>query len=221
MARSEYLNDQSIGLSYFLKDYPEMQVVPSRTKSLVVRGTFSFIGKTEQGPELADSFELEIIIPDRFPFFLPKVKEIAKKIPRAEGFHINPDDSLCLGSPLRLLSLIKNEPTLVGFAERCLVPYLYAISLKLKEGGKLYMGELEHGAPGIIADYLNLFNLKNKNQVIYALKLICLRKRVANKKLCPCDCGKRLGKCLFRFNVNKFRNTTTRKWLSAHLKELC
>lgn len=220
MAKREYLGDQNIGLSQFLKDYPEMQIVPARTKNLVLRGTFTFTGKTEDGPEISDRFELEITVPSEFPFLLPTVKEIAKKIPRQEGFHINPDDSLCLGSPLRLLSLVQDLPTIVGFAERCLVPYLYAIHLKLKQGGGLYMGELEHGSPGIITDYLELLSLKSKNEVLEALELMCVRKRVANKKICPCICGRRLGKCSLRFKINKFRNMTNRNWFTGHFLEL-
>jgi hypothetical protein len=44
-----------------------------------------------------------------------------------DGKHrINPDETLCLGSPLRLMMLVHAEPTLSGFASNCIVPYLYS-----------------------------------------------------------------------------------------------
>ena len=67
----------------------------------------------KHGPEIIDSFELIIIVPTSFPRELPKVTEIANRIPRDGNHHVNPDGTLCLGSPLRLLSLISGNPDII------------------------------------------------------------------------------------------------------------
>ena len=207
-------------LRKFLSDYPFMALRPTKDKNLVLKGDFQFIAKSKDGPEIQDSFELKIEIPYGFPQRIPKVWETNNKIPRTEEgeFHINPDDSLCLGSPLRLLDKINIKGTLVGFTESCLVPFLYAVSIKLQKGGDFYMGELAHGLPGILDDYKDLLGIESNENIIKALELIGTKKRIANKALCPCSCGKRLGKCKLRFVTNRLRKTTSRSWFKNHAK---
>lgn len=202
----------------FLKDYPGMAIKPSRSDSTVLKGAFDFTAVANNGPELTDSYELKVEFPCRFPKELPKVWELQDKIPRGEEFHINPDDTLCLGSPIRLLQKANKNPTASGFARTCIVPFLYAVSRKVKDGGDFYMGELEHGEPGIVDDYMDLFCLKSKFEVINALHLLSMKKRIANKRTCPCKCGRRLGRCKFRLKINDFRKMASRSWFKKHAK---
>ncbi len=159
--------------------------------------------------EIHDSFALQIDVPKAFPKDLPKVRETEGRIPQTGDYHVNQDDrTLCLGSPLSLLLKISKSPTLSGFAENCLVPYLFAISRKLKSGGSLPFGELAHGSKGMLADYIHLFGLKRPEQARYAFQLLGMKKRRANKLLCPCGCGIHLGRCKF----NEFRSLASRSW---------
>ena len=207
-------------LRQFLNDYPFMSLKPTKDNSLILKGDFQFIAKSKDGPEINDSFKLKIEIPLGFPKKIPKVWETNNKIPRTkEGeYHINPDDSLCLGSPLRLLDKINRNGTLVGFTETCLVPFLYAVSIKLQKGGDFYMGELAHGLPGIFADYKDLFGIEDNKSIVKVLELIGTKKRIANKAPCPCSCGKKLGKCKLRFVTNRLRKTASRSWFKNHAK---
>ncbi len=41
---------------------------------------------------------------------------------------------------------------------------------------------------------------------------LSLRKRHSNKKKCPCDCGNRVGKCNFRYKLEKIKTVAKRKW---------
>lgn len=207
-------------LRHFLSDYPFMSLRPSKGNSLILKGDFQFIAKSKDGPEIKESFVLRIEIPLGFPKKVPKVWELNNKIPRTkEGeYHINHDNSLCLGSPLRILDKINRNGTFVGFTETCLIPFLYAVSIKLKNGGDFYMGELAHGLPGIWDDYKDLFGIKENQNIIQALELIGTKKRIANKSPCPCSCGKRLGKCKLRIVANRLRKAATRSWFKAHAK---
>ena len=207
------------GLREFLRLYPRMSLAPIRGAGLTLEGQFDFTAQLEGDIEITDSFRLRIDIPKNFPADIPTVMEPSRKIPRDGRHHVNDDGSLCLGSPLRLRWKLTNNPSLVGFAADCLIPYFYAIFYKLKHG-KFPFGELPHGGAGLVQDYAVLFRLENKEQILKAFQLLGLKRRIANKKDCPCGCGLRLGKCRFRNKINKYRYWASRFWFRSHLKDL-
>src|SRR6267378_5314042 len=186
------------GLISFLADYPGMGVVPSRQAGLVLKGRFAFHARQQDGARpIEDNYHLRIDIPPGFPRDLPKVTELDLKIPRTAKHHVNWDGTLCLGSPLRILQKLARRATLNGFAEDCIVPYLYAASHRRIHGGELLFSELAHGRDGELADYVDLFSLKNSAQAKQVLLALGTKKRLANKLPCPCGCEKRLGRCVF------------------------
>jgi hypothetical protein len=193
-----------------------MRVKPTTGPELVIEGGFSFSAKRNDGIEITDSYRLRLVVPQSFPKDLPSVTELDLRIPRIPGYHVNPDGSLCLGSPLRLLYKLSRAPSLCGFASSCIVPYLYAISHKSKHGGPLPFSELAHGTPGEVQDYAELFLLSRPEQVRQALRVLGMKKRIANKENCPCGCGKRLGNCRFNRTIRKFRRLASRSWYLSH-----
>ena len=193
-----------------------MSTAPSSDAGVRLRGKFRFKANVPDNGWVDDCYLLEIFIPTNFPPDFPKVQEVGGKIPRDGTFHVNSDGTLCLGSPLRLLKKINCAPYLISFTEKCLVPYLYAVSHKLRYGGKFVLGELAHGNQGILDDYSAIFGLKEKHQIKQAIKLLGLKKRIANKSLCPCGCGKRLGMCPFHHKLNEFRKMAPASWFKAH-----
>lgn len=203
-------------LSQFLSDYPGMSTAPCSDAGVCLRGKFRFKAVVSGSDEIEDFYKLEIIVPGKFPKALPKAKETGGKIPRDGNFHVNPDGTLCLGSPLRLLKKIHSAPSLNGFADKCLVPYLYAVSYKLMHGGEFVFGELAHGDQGIVDDYSVMLGLKERHQITHAIQLLGIKKRIANKKSCPCGCGKRLGACPFHHKLNEFRKMAPVSWFKAH-----
>lgn len=210
------------GILEFLKDYPGMAIGPSRGNDITINGIFKFRAAVMGLPEIEDSYSLSIAIPDKFPLQLPSVQEIGGKIPRDQKHHINPDDTLCLGSPLRLFKKLNNNnnPNVITFAEECLVPYLYAISYKIQNGGSFVFGELAHGQKGVIDDYVDLFGLQTREQVIYALRLLGVNKRLANKQVCPCKCGNRLGVCRFNKILNEYRRIAPASYYREQLRNI-
>src|ERR1051326_8153588 len=113
------------GLSQFLEEHPEMAIRPSALPGLDLRGVLSFKAQPAGKPEITDTYSLTIIVPPAFPAALPAVTESGRRIPRDGDHHVNPDDTLCLGSPLRLLLKLSKRPTLPGYVDVCVVPYLY------------------------------------------------------------------------------------------------
>jgi len=203
-------------LRQFLRDYPGMSTAPCSDAGVCLRGKFRFKANVSGNDEIDDAYKLEIVVPDKFPQALPDVKETGGKVPRDGNFHVNQDGTLCLGSPLRLLRKIHSAPNLTGFVDKCLLPYLYAVSHKLRHGGDFVFGELAHGDQGIVDDYSVMLGLKERSQVTQAIQLLGIKKRIANKRLCPCGCGKRLGACPFHHKLNEFRKMAPVSWFKAH-----
>ena len=186
-----------------------------------MRGRFAFTASHRDAGEIIDEFELEIEIPPPFPKELPRVTETGGRIPKKVDCHVNEvDGTLCLGSPLRLLRLLAEEPTLTGFAARCLVPYLFAQSRKLAGSGTFTFGELTHGLPGMLDDYVALFGVRDISQAVEALRLLGMKTRRANKLPCPCSCRKRLGRCRFNAKLREFRAVAGRPWFRGEYRAI-
>jgi hypothetical protein len=201
------------GLDEFLNDQPFISIQPSSGNSLLLEGDFQFCAEHEGRPRISDIYHLQISIPKEFPLQVPTVAEIGGKIPRIDNFHVNGDGTLCLGSRIRLMARLQSEPTVPGFSKNCIVPYLYAMSLKLTHDQDFIFGELRHGIRGELDDYKELLGLKRNDQVVPALLCLLKKKRLANKMSCPCGCRRRLGKCEFNVTVRTFRSVLPKAWL--------
>lgn len=204
----------------FLDDYPGMAIVSRSGSGTCLRGKFRFRANVSDGEEIEDCYQLEIYVPENFPHELIRVKETANKIPNNGDYHVNPDGTLCLGSSVRLLIEINHSKDLSEFAEKCLIPHLYAVSVKLRNGGELPFGELKHGKAGLIDDYSDLFGISDPDQVARTLILLGMKKQRANKRPCPCGCGKRLGKCKFHLRLNEIREMATATWFKERAMEI-
>jgi hypothetical protein len=201
------------GLDEFLNDQPFISIQPSNGNPLLLEGDLQFCAQHEGHPQIRDTYHLQISIPKEFPRQVPTVTEIGGRIPRLDDFHVNGDGTLCLGSRIRVMARLQSEPTVPGFSKNCIVPYLYAMSLKLTHGQDFIFGELRHGIRGELDDYKELLGLKCNDQVVPALRCLLKKKRLANKMSCPCGCRRRLGKCEFNVTVRRFRSVLPKAWL--------
>ena len=195
----------------FLREYPLMRIVPNRKNLIIISGKFHFSACVPDGEIIEDSYEIILEIPHTFPRGIPVVKEVENRIPDDGKHHVNSGgNSLCLGSPFRILVKLKSNPSLIGFAKECLVPYFYATSYKLKYKTEYLFGELRHGKLGIYDDLMEMFEFIDTKQVDALLKILVLKKRVANKCPCPCGCGLRFGRCTLRLKITELQKFHTR-----------
>jgi len=180
------------GLDPLLQTYPGLSVRPNADDSLLISGQLRFRATSTGNEEIADSYNVELRVPRIFPRQLPAVREVGQRI--ARSFHTNPDGTLCLGAPIRLRMMLGRSPTLRRFVEKCLVPFLYGWSYKEKYGAFPFE-ELAHGNSGIIQDLKRLFNTDDKNVCLKLLLLASMPRRKANKRICPCGSGLKVGRC--------------------------
>ncbi len=153
-------------------------------------------------------YQIELRIPPNFPQKIPVVFETGGRIPRS--YHQLQDGSLCLASETRLRLLLAEGLSIVGFVERCVVPYLYRYSY-LKAHDEAPFGDLPHGAEGIQEDLRLLFGVHQESAVLPFVRVVAMKKQHANKRRCPCGSGRRLGHCHNRL-VNRLRDRLGRYW---------
>lgn len=177
---------------------------------LRLEGDVHFNAVTSTGPAVEDTYRLRLDIPLSFPEDVPGVFEINGRIPRNADAHVNPDGSLCLGSPIRLALIAKRRPSVLAFFDQCIVPALYNATHRERYGGRLPLGELTHGSVGELDDYCDIFAVNTYQQALEALRLAGIKRRKANKQLCPCGCGHRLGVCRTNDRIRSLRDTLGR-----------
>lgn len=201
------------GADALLDQYPDLALRPvGGDGDLVIGGQFSFSASDARGgPAVADTFAIELRVPPGFPTTPPGVRESAGRIPRT--FHTNHDGTLCLGSPLRLRMALRARPDLIGFVEGCLVPYLYGF-VRHERGESLPFGELDHGDRGLLDEYRRLLRAPDDRACVELVALLGVRRRIANKRACPCSSGRRVGRCHHRA-LNHLRRAAPRSWFAT------
>jgi hypothetical protein len=208
------------GLQPFLEEQPGMSVRPATEAGVLVAGEYYLDATHQSAGRKSQTFYLELKIPPSFPSSPPVIHEVGGLIPREADFHVNESDgSFCLGTPLNLKMVLHLCPDLAEFLRASLRPFLYAVMVKLEVGGSFVFGELPHGNAGVATDFATQLNIEN-SLVPYAIKLLTMKKRVANKRPCPCRCGMRLGSCRTNILISRLRQVASRAWFKAQLDQL-
>lgn len=192
--------------------------MPFASSDLKIGGEYTFCATSNDVGEISDSFNLEVLVPFAFPKSLPMVFEIGGRIPRKGKFHVNGDGSLCLGARLRILASISKHRSISCFSRNFITPFLYQVSHMLANGKRFPLGELAHGQPGELDDVIQMLGLKDRGEALIALKCLGMKRREANRLLCPCSCGKKLANCRFNRRLNSFRSLNSRSWYRGLLQ---
>ena len=158
----------------------------------LLSGVLDFEASAEGLETIADSFAVELTIPRAFPEKLPLVKETGARI-EADYEHLNPDGTLCLAVPIEQRRVFFEQPSLLGYVDRLLVPYLYGYCFWSKHGHHPF-DEAAHGCEGIVHHYIETLNLQDS---IAALAVICFLFEYGYRghHNCPCGSGRRVRMC--------------------------
>lgn len=208
----------SIGLEDFLVAHPKIRIEEIDDARLVLTGEYHLKAQLTGSQLVERTYQLKLVCPREYPQKLPKVIDEEEYFPRIQDYHTYDDGSFCLGSELKIKSILRDDHSLSAFFEEIVDRFLYAVTHRI-EYGKFPYGDLAHGEQGLVDDYGEMFSVSGKLAVMRALQALGKRKREANKLSCPCGCGLRLGGCNYRFVLNRFRNIERRRWLRQHLKD--
>ena len=158
----------------------------------LLSGTLDFEASADGLETITVSFDVELNIPHVFPDRLPQAKEVGGRI-GADYEHLNPDRTLCLAVPIEQRRVFLEQPTLLGFVERLLVPYLYGYCFWRKHGYHPF-DEAAHGHEGILRHYVDTLGLRGP---LEALAVICflLEHGYRGHHDCPCGSGRKVRAC--------------------------
>ena len=200
-------------LDELLLKHVGLRIAPSTDDGLALAGCLAFRVTGPDEIEIEDSYEVKLLIPVEFPKFLAIARETSGRIPRQ--FHKLDDGSLCLGAPTEVRLKLASSPTLITLVDEILIPYLFGYSY-YSRNGKMPYGELEHGVDGLLQQFATLFGTTSRTAAYEFVYLSSLRRRFANKYLCPCGSGRRLGRC-HNLKVNAIRSKLGHKWFQQEL----
>ena len=205
------------GIDALLKIQPGLRLAPSNDDSIRVAGRLRFHRIASGFEAIEDNYEIEISIPAAFPEEMPLVWETAGRIPA--DWHRNPGGTLCLASPTAVRLKTIQAGTIDKFVEELVEPYLYQRSY-FEKHQEIPLGELDHGVKGVLKDFMDRFQIHGDSAAATMVYLTSLRKRVANKRSCPCGIGVPLGRCFHHWKVNKFREALGRKWFKEQFRQI-
>lgn len=183
---------------------------------ILVSGKISFDAGYLSLERVIDSFELDVFIPLTYPKTLPVVKETAGKITR-DYEHIYPDNSFCLAVPLEQKLFYERDPTLTGFMDNLVIPFLYSYCFWEKNSTMPY-GEMSHGTKGLAEYYLDMFETKNPAHTFDTI-VHCLKNGYNAHIPCACGSGKKTLKC-HKFETKLISQSSNKSQILRDLSEV-
>lgn len=193
-----------------------LRIMPNSGDDLLLAGDLPFRATGPDGRTVEDCYAIEIRVQSTFPRGIPTVRETGGRI--APAFHKLEGDLLCLGARTEIQIQLATAPTLLGFVDRLVIPYLFGHSYH-EAHGVMPFGELEHGRDGLLQYFASLFRAPSRAAARVFVHLTSLRRRVANKEPCPCGSHRRLGRCHNR-QVNRLRKLLGRSWFRGEFNAI-
>lgn len=166
--------------------------IVEREAEAIVAGMLPFEASADGLESINEAFEIELVVPYDFPEIFPRVKETGGRI-TTDYEHRNPDGTLCLAIPLEQRRVFFEQPTLLGFINRLVIPYLYGYCFWERHGSHPF-DEAAHGYEGILCHYVDALGLRDE---ISALRVICFLFEYGYRghHECPCGSGQRVRSC--------------------------
>jgi hypothetical protein len=203
-------------IAELLARYPGLRLVPSGSMTLRVEGTLTFSASGKKTEVIDDGYDVRLEAPENFPDRMALAWETGGRIP--PDYHKLTNGALCLGSRVGLRLQMGGSLSLLRFVERCVIPYLYGYSYSVKHGAPPF-GELAHGEVGSLQDLASLLGVEDLGLAARYCMLAITKRRRANRQLCPCGSGRRLGRCHNR-RVNALRRRVGRAFLASEMSTI-
>ena len=167
-------------------------LVRKSASETVLSGLLNFEASVDGYETISSRFEIDLIVPIDYPETLPCVRETSKKID-SNYDHINSDGTLCLAIPIEERRVFSEQPSLLGFINRLLIPYCYGYCYWEKYQIHPF-GEAEHGFKGIVHFYMNSLQLKDEVSVLSVISYLYEHGYRGHHR-CPCGSGQIVRKC--------------------------
>ncbi len=170
--------------------YQGLSIQADPAGGYIVSGYIGFITKVKE-LDIEDYFNIAINISNDYPKILPTVREVDGRIP--QYFHKYTNACLCLEIPIEQRIIFNLQPTLLGYIENLLIPYLSSFHYWRKTGSMPY-GERSHGGAGIIESYEARLKVKDQIAILGFLFMLSTEIFLRRQK-CLCGSGNRFCRC--------------------------
>lgn len=172
--------------------YVDLSISQGNAGTWIISGLLRFSASVPDKEVIDDEYKIKITLLPDYPNTSPTAEETGGRIP--EDFHRNKQGgTLCLAAPLDAHIKFAECPTLVGFVENLLIPYLYSFSY-IEKYGNMPFGELSHGGEGLLEYYRELFNVSDDSYVMGLLRILSDDDYRGHHD-CPCESGKIVRQC--------------------------
>ena len=166
--------------------------IEEREDETAVGGALSFEASHDGLATIADTFEIELLIPEWYPDRLPRVRETGARV-AGDYDHVYTDGGLCLAVPVEERRLFARHPSLLGFVNELVVPYLFGYC-HWRRHGEHPFGERKHGGEGVAQYYVEMLNLKDDIAAL-AVVAFLFEHGYRGHHACPCGSGQIVRKC--------------------------
>ena len=166
--------------------------IEERKEETTLAGALSFEASHDGLAAIADTFEVELLVPNRYPDRLPRVCETGARI-AGDYDHVYSDGTLCLAVPVEERRVFARHPSLLGFVNNLVIPYLYGYC-HWRRYGEHPFGEQKHGGEGIAQYYVETLNLKDDISALATVAFL-FEHGYRGHHACPCGSGKIVRKC--------------------------
>lgn len=104
-----------VGLEDFLVAHPRIRISAIDDELLVLEGEYHLRAQLAGSGLIDRDYRLKLICPRDYPKKLPTVIDEEKYFPRNQKYHTYADGSFCLGSELKIKSLLRGDRSLKAF----------------------------------------------------------------------------------------------------------
>ncbi len=158
----------------------------------MVKGRLSFKALYD-GRSVKDWYDIEMLLPAKYPCLPPRVREIGNKISRDIDYHVSEDGILCLGADLAVLERFYERADLLWFVDELVVPHLASCTWR-RNGEAVPWEQLRHKGEGLLEFYKDRFGTDDNFTALRLLKVL-VDHNYKGHTLCPCESGIKLRHC--------------------------
>jgi hypothetical protein len=185
------LNSRLEDVANFERRYPTMKRIDNPLIKDFFRGYMTL--RNEEGKYIY-TFYLSIHFIPQYPFTFPKVIEVGNEVPKIMDRHVYPSyGNLCFATWAEEQIICMQGITSISFVEDILKPRL-AVEYRVLHGED-YLSGYDHDLSGFYQFYNKYFDLKNRDDIIMFLELVCGIMDYPNNIKCFCSSYKKYKSC--------------------------
>lgn len=173
------------------KQYPNLVYTPADLNHFKYKVTGSIPIIDAEGTHWG-TFHASIYFKARYPYGFAVLQEVSALIPRLIDRHIGQNGECCVCGPLEALEMEQKPLSVLAFINNYAVPY-FANQIHYEEYGYYVNGEYSHDHEGLWESFEELFNTKDRGEIIKKLDFI--KSKPSVNKPCPCGSGRKIKRC--------------------------